>query len=29
MSTSWPNWNEGDEFKGVRDADCAASDAGC
>jgi Zn-dependent M28 family amino/carboxypeptidase len=29
MSTSWPNWNEGDEFKGVRDQDCAASDAGC
>ncbi|HSF11607.1 MAG TPA: M28 family metallopeptidase [Erythrobacter sp.] len=29
MSTSWPNWNEGDEFKGVRDEACAASDAGC
>jgi Zn-dependent M28 family amino/carboxypeptidase len=29
MSTSWPNWNEGDEFKGVRDEDCAASDKGC
>lgn len=29
MSTSWPNWNEGDEFKGVRDAACAASDKGC
>ncbi|MBA4044550.1 MAG: peptidase M28 [Erythrobacter sp.] len=29
MSTSWPNWNEGDEFKGVRDDDCAASDKGC
>lgn len=29
MSTSWPNWNEGDEFKGVRDTDCAASEKGC
>jgi Zn-dependent M28 family amino/carboxypeptidase len=29
MSTSWPNWNEGDEFKGVRDEACAASDKGC
>ncbi len=29
MSTSWPNWNEGDEFKGVRDANCAAADKGC
>jgi Zn-dependent M28 family amino/carboxypeptidase len=29
MSTSWPNWNEGDEFKGVRDTDCGASDKGC
>jgi Zn-dependent M28 family amino/carboxypeptidase len=29
MSTSWPNWNEGDEFKGVRDEDCAASEKGC
>jgi Zn-dependent M28 family amino/carboxypeptidase len=29
MSTSWPNWNEGDEFKGVRDEDCADSDKGC
>jgi Zn-dependent M28 family amino/carboxypeptidase len=29
MSTSWPNWNDGDEFKGVRDEDCAASDKGC
>jgi len=28
-STSWPNWNEGDEFKGVRDEACAASDKGC
>jgi len=29
MSTSWPNWNEGDEFKGVRDANCAAANKGC
>lgn len=29
MSTSWPNWNEGDEFKGVRDEDCAGSNKGC
>jgi Zn-dependent M28 family amino/carboxypeptidase len=29
MSTSWPNWNEGDEFKGVRDEACAASEKGC
>ena len=29
MSTSWPNWNEGDEFKDVRDKDCAASGKGC
>jgi len=29
MSTSWPNWNEGDEFKATRDEDCASSDTGC
>ena len=29
MSTSWPNWNEGDEFKATRDADCAGSETGC
>lgn len=29
MSTSWPNWNEGDEFKATRDADCANSETGC
>ncbi len=29
MSTSWPNWNAGDEFKGVRDAACKASEKGC
>jgi len=28
-STSWPNWNPGDEFRGIREADCAASAAGC
>ena len=29
MSTSWPNWNEGDEFKGTRDETCAEEGAGC
>lgn len=29
MSTSWPNWNEGDEFRGIRDEDCASAEAGC
>ena len=29
MSTSWPNWNEGDEFKATRDEDCASSETGC
>lgn len=29
ISTSWPNWNEGDEFKATRDEDCASSDTGC
>ncbi|MXP26367.1 M28 family peptidase [Altererythrobacter indicus] len=28
-STSWPNWNEGDEFRKTRDDSCAASDKGC
>ncbi|MCP5384834.1 MAG: M28 family peptidase [Altererythrobacter sp.] len=28
MSTSWPNWNEGDEFKATRDASCEAGE-GC
>lgn len=27
-STSWPNWNEGDEFRALRDEACAA-DGGC
>lgn len=29
MSTSWPNWNEGDEFKATRDESCAAAETGC
>ncbi|MCK0129624.1 M28 family metallopeptidase [Erythrobacter sp. F6033] len=29
MSTSWPNWNEGDEFKATRDESCAAAEKGC
>ncbi len=29
MSTSWPNWNEGDEFRGTRDESCASSEGGC
>ena len=29
MSTSWPNWNDGDEFRGVRDASCKAAAKGC
>ncbi|MEP6199045.1 MAG: M28 family metallopeptidase [Erythrobacter sp.] len=28
-SDSWPNWNEGDEFKATRDESCSAADAGC
>lgn len=28
-STSWPNWNEGDEFRGIRDESCASADTGC
>ncbi|GAA4048135.1 M28 family metallopeptidase [Parerythrobacter jejuensis] len=28
MSTSWPNWVEGDEFKATRDESCAAGE-GC
>ena len=27
-STSWPNWVEGDEFRAIRDKDCAG-DGGC
>ncbi len=29
MSTSWPNWVDGDEFKATRDESCAAAEAGC
>lgn len=29
MSTSWPNWNAGDEFRGIRDESCAAAEKGC
>ena len=28
-STSWPNWNDGDEFRAIRDESCASSDQGC
>ncbi|MFL0670806.1 MAG: M28 family peptidase [Erythrobacter sp.] len=29
MSTSWPNWNDGDEFRASRDASCAENGKGC
>lgn len=29
MSTSWPNWVDGDEFRATRDESCAADAAGC
>ena len=29
MSTSWPNWNDGDEFRAIRDESCNAADKGC
>ena len=29
MSTSWPNWNDGDEFRSIRDASCAETETGC
>ncbi len=29
MTTSWPNWNDGDEFRGTRDESCKASSKGC
>ena len=29
QSTSWPNWMPGDEFRAVRDQDCAKAGAGC
>lgn len=28
-STSWPTWNDGDEFRGIRDESCKASEKGC
>ncbi|MBA4008021.1 MAG: peptidase M28 [Erythrobacter sp.] len=28
-STSWPTWNEGDEFRAVRDEACKAGEKGC
>ncbi len=28
-SSSWPNWNEGDEFKATRDESCASAEKGC
>ena len=29
MSTSWPNWVDGDEFRSIRDESCAATNKGC
>lgn len=29
QSNSWPNWMPGDEFRAIRDKDCAESGAGC
>lgn len=29
MSTSWPNWNDGDEFRAIRDQACKAAAKGC
>jgi Zn-dependent M28 family amino/carboxypeptidase len=29
MSTSWPNWNDRDEFRGIRDESCKAAETGC
>ncbi|TAD84770.1 MAG: peptidase M28, partial [Sphingomonadales bacterium] len=29
LSTSWPTWNAGDEFRAVRDESCKASPKGC
>ena len=28
-STSWPNWNDGDEFRKTRDDSCATAEKGC
>lgn len=29
MTTDWPNWHNGDEFRAIRDKSCAASNGGC
>jgi Zn-dependent M28 family amino/carboxypeptidase len=29
MASGWPNWVEGDEFRGIRDKQCEAAQAGC
>jgi Zn-dependent M28 family amino/carboxypeptidase len=29
MSASWPNWNDGDEFRAIRDESCKAGAKGC
>ncbi|MBD2843067.1 M28 family metallopeptidase [Erythrobacter rubeus] len=29
QSTSWPNWNEGDEFRATRDESCVSAETGC
>jgi len=29
VSTSWPNWNQGDEFRAAREKDCEAAEDGC
>lgn len=29
MSSSWPNWVDGDEFRAARDKSCAAAETGC
>ncbi|MEM9500630.1 MAG: M28 family metallopeptidase [Pseudomonadota bacterium] len=28
-SSSWPNWNDGDEFRAIRDESCASAETGC
>ena len=28
-SSSWPNWNDGDEFRATRDESCTSADTGC
>ena len=29
MASGWPNWLEGDEFRGIRDESCKAAETGC